>query len=84
MHGIIYDVTKKPRLLSGEPNLGFPPVGMAITVRAEGLEEESRINYSKPSTIEHNAPVYFIGQVRKEDLRTVLKAYDACCRAEQY
>lgn len=49
---------------------------MISTVRDEKLAKESRINYSKPMTIEHNVRVFFIGYIPDEDLDTFLAAVD--------
>ncbi|KFA51095.1 hypothetical protein S40293_08406 [Stachybotrys chartarum IBT 40293] len=62
-HGIIYQQGQKPRLLPGEPALGFAPVKMQMTQEDEKLTKESRVNYSKLNTVEHNVKVFFIGRI---------------------
>ncbi|KFA78118.1 hypothetical protein S40288_05669 [Stachybotrys chartarum IBT 40288] len=62
-HGIIYQQGQKPRLLPGEPALGFAPVKMQMTSEDEKLTKESRVNYSKLNTVEHNVKVFFIGRI---------------------
>ncbi|TPX16998.1 uncharacterized protein E0L32_012344 [Thyridium curvatum] len=79
-HGIIYDAYSRERdptkPLRSEPSLGFKAIKMISTVRDEKLAKESRINYSKPMTIEHNVRVFFIGYIPDEDLETFLAAVD--------
>ena len=77
MHGIIHDARKRPQLVNREPRLGFPPV-RANMVENESLAIESRVNYSKPSTIEHNSGVKHIGDVHNDDLLNVKDAHDTC------
>lgn len=77
-HGIIYDERKTPKSLSGEPPLGYQPVRATMYKGAETLARESRVNYASISAIEHNMPVWFIGEVHVDDFRIVKKAYDRC------
>lgn len=49
-------------MLDGEPKLGFAPVRVDMTEDGEKLSKESRVNYSKLVTIEHNVKV-FIGSI---------------------
>ncbi|KAB5580299.1 hypothetical protein GE09DRAFT_432277 [Coniochaeta sp. 2T2.1] len=78
-HGIIYEAGTKARPLKGEPKLGFPPVRMNITAAGERLAKESRVNYSKLITVEHNVKVFFIGSIDQADfINIVAKAVDKC------
>ncbi|KAG7284002.1 hypothetical protein NEMBOFW57_010360 [Staphylotrichum longicolle] len=78
-HGIIYQDGKSPRMLPGEPQLGFDPVRVILRERTEQLVKESRVNYAKLQTVEHNFRVYFIGRVDPEDFRKiVIPAVDRC------
>ncbi|KAL6863229.1 hypothetical protein ACO1O0_003474 [Amphichorda felina] len=77
-HGIIHDERRKPKTVPGEPNLGYQAVRARIYEGTETLAKESRVNYSKSSTIEHNLPIWFIGEVVPEDWRIVKRAYDKC------
>ena len=54
MRGIVYDYRQRSKLLDDEPELGFPLVRMNIEVEGETLTKQSRINYSKVVTEEHN------------------------------
>ncbi|GAP90778.1 hypothetical protein SAMD00023353_4700310 [Rosellinia necatrix] len=77
-HGIIYAMGQKPRPLKGEPNLGFDPVPLDIYVEGETLARESRVNYSKLVTIEHNVKVFFIGRIPQSYFESVRSAVDQC------
>ncbi|KAI0409116.1 hypothetical protein F4802DRAFT_545495 [Xylaria palmicola] len=77
-HGIAYVAGQKPRLLKHEPSLGFRPVSIEIYAEGETLARESRVNYSKLVTIEHNVKVCFIGRVPYADFQMVSEAVDAC------
>ncbi|ORY71777.1 uncharacterized protein BCR38DRAFT_330097, partial [Pseudomassariella vexata] len=77
-HGIICSVGHRPKLLKGEPNMGYPPVLMKMSAEGEKLAKESRVNYSKLVTIEHNVKVFFIGTIEGRDFETVQSAVDEC------
>ncbi|KAI1173714.1 hypothetical protein F4777DRAFT_556948 [Nemania sp. FL0916] len=77
-HGIIYAEGHKPKPLKGEPPLGFKPVQLTVTAEGESLARESRVNYSKLVTIEHNVKVFFIGYISNPDFGTVGYAVDKC------
>jgi hypothetical protein len=78
-HGIVYPIGKRPRLLAREPQLGFSPVRVDLYERSERLVKESRVNYSKLVTVQHNFKVFFIGRVVEEDFQSiVIPAVDQC------
>ncbi|KAK4241129.1 hypothetical protein C8A03DRAFT_12597 [Achaetomium macrosporum] len=77
-HGIVYQTGKKPRQVNNEPPLGFPPVRVDLYERTEQLVKESRVNYAKLTTVEHNFKVFFIGRVAPEDFGKVVAAVDEC------
>lgn len=77
-HGIIYERGQKAKLLSGEPKLGFAPAKVDITMEGEKLSKESRVNYSKLVTVEHNVKVFFIGNVTPSDWEIVSEAVNRC------
>ncbi|KAH7305583.1 hypothetical protein B0I35DRAFT_362164, partial [Stachybotrys elegans] len=87
-HGIIYDAnhhSKGPPIpLTGEPKLGFRPVGMTILAEGEILKRESRVNYSKLVTVEHNIKVCFIGSIVSSDMDAVLDAVTTCWAAKMH
>lgn len=82
-HGIVYSQGQKPRLLDNEPRLGYKPVAVRMT-GAERLSKESRVNYSKLQTIEHNSMVHFIGAVEGTNFETVRQAVDECWISKQH
>ncbi|KAL2162813.1 hypothetical protein VTH06DRAFT_6649 [Thermothelomyces fergusii] len=77
-HGIVYQSGKKPRMLPGEPQLGFSPVRVRLQP-SEKLKKESRVNYAKLTTIEHNFRVFFIGSVEPDDFRNIVKPAVQTC-----
>lgn len=77
-HGIIYEYGHRARMLDGEPKLGFPAVQARITEDGERLSKESRVNYSKLVTVEHNVNVFFIGSIAPESWPSVEDAVNDC------
>ncbi|KAK1237496.1 hypothetical protein MKX08_003121 [Trichoderma sp. CBMAI-0020] len=77
-HGIIYERNGKARLLDKEPKLGFPPVRVDMKQEGEKLSKESRVNYSKLVTVEHNVKVFFIGSIVYNDWELVSDAVNHC------
>ncbi|KAL2268518.1 hypothetical protein VTJ83DRAFT_3364 [Remersonia thermophila] len=78
-HGIIHQHNKKPSILEGEPVLGVPPIKVRLSERTEKISPESRVNYSKLYSIEHNVRVFFIGSVDPDDFRNIFQpAADSC------
>jgi hypothetical protein len=83
-HGIVYSKlgsSSHPHPLPKEPKLGFPPLAVKMCVD-EKLAKESRVNYAKLVTIEHNFEVLFIGQIGDKDFKIVKKAVDECWTAK--
>lgn len=77
-HGIVHDMRSRPHLLSHEPELGYSPVRLEITDPSEKISRESRVNYAKLTTVEHNVKVLFVGRVIPEDLSIAKNAVDDC------
>jgi hypothetical protein len=74
-HGIVTESSNRnPLPLRDEPKLGFPPVRVHIYEQGERISKESRVNYSKLTTVEHNVKVLFIGRVITSDWDTVTEA----------
>lgn len=71
-HGIICDSRNTVSPLHGEPPLGHRTVRVHMFDN-ETLSAESRINYVKPSTLEHNYNVQLLGDVHPEDLEILLQ-----------
>jgi len=76
-HGIIHAKDKPAHKLSGEPRLGYNPIRVRVN-DGEKLAKESRINYAKLTTIEHNVKVFFIGSVVTNDVTRVEQAVNDC------
>lgn len=49
----------------------------------EHISEESRVNYSKLVTVEHNVKVLFVGRILYEDWPIVQQAVDDCWEAKK-
>ncbi|KAI1126775.1 hypothetical protein F5Y10DRAFT_204405 [Nemania abortiva] len=77
-HGIIYAMGQRPKTLRDEPDLGFDPVPLEMYAEGETLAMQSRVNYSKLVTIEHNVKVFFIGRIPPTYFQTVQYAVDKC------
>ncbi|WAO94978.1 Hypothetical protein NCS54_01258500 [Fusarium falciforme] len=77
-HGIVHDMRSRPHYLANEPELGYSPVRVEITDPSEKISKESRVNYAKLTTVEHNVKVLFVGRVIPEDLPIAKDAVDAC------
>jgi len=50
--------------------------------QTEKLAKESRVNYSKLVTVEHNIRVFFIGRIASEDFDIVTHAVNECWRVK--
>ncbi|KAK3359358.1 hypothetical protein B0T25DRAFT_95783 [Lasiosphaeria hispida] len=75
-HGIVYSEGARPSPMRNEPSMGFPPVRLRNDDLTERLAKESRVNYAKLVTIEHNVKVFFIGSIVDFDI--VNEAVDKC------
>ena len=82
-HGIIHEYNTKPKLLEGEPRLGFRPIRLQIQAAGERLASESRVNYSKLVTVEHNVKVFFIGNIYPQDFDDIVPAAVDQCWTEK-
>ena len=51
---------------------------MKMEVPDEKLAKESRVNYSKLVTVEHNVKVFFIGHIISDDVTIISDAVDKC------
>ncbi|KAE9367990.1 hypothetical protein N431DRAFT_349142 [Stipitochalara longipes BDJ] len=66
-----------PREIPREPKLTFLPVEVDPRTPRDKLEKESRLNYAKIYTIEHNVKVVFIGDVARSSLHNFVADHDA-------
>lgn len=69
-HAIIYTGPVAPVPLPGENRISHRPVRVDMDDAQEKLSPESRVNYSKVYTVEHNVKVYFIGKIHKDSVAT--------------
>jgi hypothetical protein len=78
-HGIAYQNGRKPKMLDGEPELGFDPIKVDFYTKFETLAKESRVNYAKLTTVDHSFRVTFIGRVDADDFNDIaIPAVDSC------
>ncbi|KAK2736078.1 hypothetical protein CKAH01_07832 [Colletotrichum kahawae] len=77
-HGVIHERNRSAYKLPREPELGFPPVKARLNIEGERLSKESRVNYAKLTTIEHNIKVFFIGSIVKDEIPTIRANVDYC------
>jgi phosphopantothenoylcysteine synthetase/decarboxylase len=71
-HVQVYTESKPPPLLPRE-RLTRNPIRVIVKNTKTSLDKASRLNLSKPQSIEHNLPVAEIGKVSKEDLERITK-----------
>lgn len=69
-HAIIHEGREAPKELDGEPRLLKKPIRVVLDSPREKLRKESRVNYSKLYTVEHNVKVCFIGKLHKDSTTT--------------
>ncbi|KAK1760915.1 hypothetical protein QBC47DRAFT_356052 [Echria macrotheca] len=81
-HGIVYQVGGRAQTVKNEPQLGYPPIRLELYVSTEKLAKESRVNYSKLCTVEHNIQVFFIGRIVRQDFDIVQGAVNDCWEAK--
>lgn len=77
-HGIVTLAGRRARLVSGEPTPGLPTVRMRMIAEGESIAWQSRANYSKLITVEHNVKVFFIGRVLEDDHQLVSDSVNKC------
>ena len=76
-HAIIYTGETAPIEVEGESKLHKKPVRVQEKTARDKLAKESRINYAKVYTVEHNTKVHFIGEIHPDseiDFFTTFKA----------
>lgn len=71
----MYASGTKPKLLEQERQLGVAPIRAEMWY-GQTLTAESRVNYSKVSTVEHNFKVFIMGRIVDTDLRTFRNAVE--------
>jgi hypothetical protein len=76
-HAIIYTGPNPPREVEGEAPLRLRPIQVIPKTPRDKLEKESRINYAKIYTVEHNVKVHFIGHVAPSSQHKLVADFDA-------
>jgi len=69
-HAIIYTSEEPPPTLQGEPKLHKKAIRVRSETPREKLSPDSRLNYAKVYTIEHNVEVCFIGRIHESSEHT--------------
>lgn len=64
-------------MLEGEAELRLRPIRVIPKTPRDKLEKQSRINYAKIYTVEHNVKVHFIGEVDKQCQHRLIIDFDA-------
>jgi hypothetical protein len=75
-HAIIYSSKDLPKELEGEGKLSKAPIRVKIDNLYDKLDPESRVNYSKLYTVEHNIKVQFIGEVYENSKHTFFRDFE--------
>lgn len=73
-HGIVYTGDVVPPALDGEGQLGYPAIQMIPLNHTDRLQPQSRVNYTKKYTIEHNFKVEFVGRIHPDSLKKLKDA----------
>lgn len=73
----MYDGKSPPKLKEGEPTLHKQPIRVTMEKKGEKLHDESRLNYAKHYTVEHNSRVCFIGQVHADSKARLFATWKA-------
>jgi hypothetical protein len=81
-HAIIYSGETAPRPLPGEPKFLKSPIRIIPKAPGEKVPKESRINYAKIYTVEHNVKVKFIGHIAPASKKILMSDFDATWRGE--
>jgi hypothetical protein len=75
-HAIIYTGEIEPAPLLGETGIHHRSVRVDTKDSRGKLEPESRVNYSKVYTVEHNVKVCFIGKIHEASVATFFTDFD--------
>ncbi|KAH7370064.1 hypothetical protein BKA65DRAFT_487615 [Rhexocercosporidium sp. MPI-PUGE-AT-0058] len=74
-HAIVHMGDPAPKPLPGE-SLSLKPIKIKAKTPRDRLKPQSRINYAKIYTVEHNVKVLFIGEVSRSSRRTFMTDFD--------
>lgn len=76
-HATFYNLGGERRRLSDEQRFIKPTICVDLSVSGQTLSYNSRINYAKPYSIDHNIKIKYLGSVIDEDLRALLLSFRA-------
>jgi hypothetical protein len=76
-HAIIYTGKTAPKPLPGELEFLKSPIQIIPKIPREKLEKESRVNYAKIYTVEHNVKVRFIGHIAPASVEIFMSDFNA-------
>jgi hypothetical protein len=71
-----------PAEVDGE-NLSKEPIRVIPKTPRDKLDSESRLNYAKIYTVEHNVKVYFVGEIAPESKRRLIIDFDAAWNSKR-
>jgi hypothetical protein len=75
-HAIIYTGDTEPQRLKAEQQFTKIPIRMLPVNLRDTLRPQSRLNFGKPTPVDHNHYVKYIGDIDEHHLETLLKYYD--------
>jgi hypothetical protein len=75
-HAIVYTNPPGPERLRGEPKFLRSPIEIIPKTPRDRLGPDSRINYTKIYTVEHNVKVMFIGHVAPASVHKFMNDYN--------
>jgi hypothetical protein len=75
-HAIIYTGDTEPQRLKAEQQFTKIPIRMLPETLRDALRPQSRLNFGRPTPVDHNHYVKHIGDIDKHHLETLLKYYD--------
>lgn len=82
-HAIIYTGKGPPRELDGEDSLGKDPIEVVPKTPRDKLGSDSRVNYAKIYTVEHNVKVFFVGRIAPQSERRFISDFDATWQSKR-
>jgi hypothetical protein len=75
-HAIIYTGYQPPDRLPLEENFSKKPICVVPTDPTEALSADSRINFGKPTPVEHNLRIKHIGDIHTDDMHRLIRYYE--------
>ena len=82
-HAIIYTGNTVPKEVNGEEKLYRKAIRVVPSSPQHKLAPESRVNYAKVYTVEHNTKVWFIGEIHPGSEKTFFAAWKSTLESEE-